>query len=83
MALLDYCQSDVDSLYEFYPRHGRSPRCGALHRGRYMKAVARIEHCGIPVDGTTLAKLRDCWDEIKLKLIERVDERFQVYDGQT
>jgi len=30
----------------------------------------------------TLSKLRDCWDEIKLKLIERVDERFQVYDGQ-
>ena len=83
VALLDYCQSDVDSLYELLnvmAPHLDVPR--ALHRGRYMKAVARIEHCGIPVDGITLAKLRDCWDEIKFKLIERVDERFQVYDGQ-
>ena len=83
VALLDYCQSDVDSLYELLTvmaPHLDVPR--ALHRGRYMKAVARIEHCGIPVDGMTLSKLRDCWDEIKLKLIERVDERFQVYDGQ-
>ena len=82
VALLDYCQSDVDSLQKLLRVMEPDldlPR--ALHRGRYMMAAARIEHCGIPVDGDTLAKLRRMWDQIKLKLIGRIDQQFQVYDG--
>jgi DNA polymerase-1 len=93
LAILDYCQEDVDALLRllpamigrlFRPRDPNHQRLGqALLRGRYMVAVARMEHSGTPIDAQTLERLRASWDGIKLVLIEEVDKDYGVFDGQT
>jgi hypothetical protein len=79
-ALLDYCQTDVDSLARLLPAMLPQidlPR--ALLRGRYMAAVARIEWAGVPIDTDTLEQLRDQWHRIKGKLIAVIDADFGVF----
>jgi DNA polymerase-1 len=81
-SLLDYCQSDVDALDRLLPRMTPNidfPR--ALLRGRYMCAVARMEHTGIPVDMDTLRLFRKHWTAIKTGIVDAVDVDFGVYDG--
>jgi DNA polymerase I len=83
-AILDYCQSDVDALARLLPVMSPSidlPR--ALVRGRYMAAVARMEHAGVPVDVSMLDRLRGNWDGIKDQLIAAVDADYGVFDGRT
>ena len=82
--LLDYCASDVEALGRLLPKMAPAldlPR--ALLRGRYTKAVAKIEHCGIPLDVELLGLLRDSWEDIKVRLIEEIDRDYGVYEGQT
>ncbi len=84
VALLDYCQTDVDALAKLLPKMLPGidlPR--ALLRGRYMAAVARMEHTGVPIDVETLDLFRRNWDRIKDQLITDVDIGFGVYDGRT
>jgi DNA polymerase I len=87
--ILDYCQTDVDCLGplldRMLPRITSTPRGlgQALLRGRYMAAVARMEHAGVPIDTVTLTSLRKNWDSIKTRLISQVDARYGVYDGTT
>jgi hypothetical protein len=79
-ALLDYCQSDVDSLARLLP--AMLPRIDlprAVLRGRYMTAVARMEWNGVPLDVDTLARLRGRWERIKGRLIEEVDRDYRVF----
>jgi hypothetical protein len=83
-ALLDYCQSDVDGLARLLPAMMPTldlpkalPR--ALVRGWYMKAVAKMERRGVPIDGESLNTLRTHWDSIKSKLITAVDADFGVF----
>ena len=55
VALLDYCQTDVDALAKLLPVMLPTidfPR--AVYRGRYMAAVAEMEFNGIPIDVETL-----------------------------
>lgn len=81
-AILDYCQSDVDALARLLPAMAPGidlPR--ALLRGRYMAAVARMEHAGVPIDTETLERLRTNWDHIKHRLIDAVDTDYGVYDA--
>jgi hypothetical protein len=81
-ALLDYCESDVDALVRLLPRlmpHIDLPR--ALLRGRFMQAVARVEHNGIPVDQQTLALLDEHWESLQQDMISVVDADFRVYEG--
>jgi len=83
-ALLDYCQSDVVALKSLLPRMITQidfPR--ALLRGRYMKAVARMEATGVPIDLETLHKLRSRWPDIKERLISQIDQDFGIYEGGT
>ncbi|EMI54652.1 DNA polymerase [Rhodopirellula sallentina] len=83
-ALVDYCQTDVDALDKLLPVMVPLidfPR--AVHRGRYMKAVACMEHNGIPIDTNTLSMFRRHWETIKLDLIQSVDDAFGVFDGTT
>jgi hypothetical protein len=82
--LLDYCQSDVDSLARLLP--AMLPKIDlprALLRGRYMAAAARMEWNGVPIDVKTLAALLENWDLIKGGLIARVDKDYGVYEGRT
>ena len=84
VALLDYCQSDVDALAQLLPAMLPQidlPR--ALLRGRYMAAVARMERTGIPIVIDTLARLRSGWGEIQDRLIADVDRDYRVYEGRS
>jgi DNA polymerase-1 len=86
--ILNYCESDVDALVRL-----AGPMLGglvqsrllfgqALLRGRYMAAAAIVENNGVPLDAVLLARLTLHWDEIKARLIERVDAAYGVYvDG--
>jgi len=84
LALLDYCQTDVDALLRLLGVMAPNidlPR--ALLRGRYMAAAARIESTGVPLDIETLSLLRDSWETIQDALIADVDREFGVYEGRT
>ena len=64
-ALLAYCETDVIALAQLLPHMMEGldlPR--ALHRGRYMKAVARMERTGVPVNTEDLKRLRSWWGAI-------------------
>lgn len=83
-GILDYCQSDVDALARLLPAMAPAldlPR--ALVRGRYMTAVARMEHVGVPLDTDALAALRERWTDIQDRLIAAVDADYGVFEGRT
>jgi DNA polymerase-1 len=83
-AILDYCQSDVDALARLLP--AMSPKVDlprALLRGRYMAAVARMEHAGVPIDQEALARFRTHWSDIQDALIARIDADYDVFDGRS
>ncbi|MDZ4784247.1 MAG: DNA polymerase [Planctomycetia bacterium] len=80
VALLDYCQTDVDALAKLLPKMLPEidlPR--AILRGRYMAAAARMESAGVPIDVESLEQLRESWRSIQGQLIERIDADFGVY----
>jgi DNA polymerase family A len=82
--LLDYCESDVKALTLLFEKMAPKldlPR--ALIRGRYMRAVARMESVGVPVDVPMLQELRDHWTDLKTDLIAQVDSLFGVYKKTT
>ena len=81
-SLLDYCQSDVDSLAKLliaFANRIDLPR--ALLRGRYMVAVARMEEAGVPIDTTTLSKIIGEWESIKSEVVNKLDANIGVYEG--
>ena len=88
-AILDYCATDVELLRPLLtamlPDLAQTPaRLGqAIWRGRYMGAVATMEHNGIPIDVDTLSKINANWQAIQDRLIAEVDEAFDVYEGRT
>jgi hypothetical protein len=82
--ILDYCQTDVTGTAALLRKMAPSidwPR--ALLRGRYMKAVARMERNGVPLDAELHRRLVANWDELKTRLIAAVDADFGVYEGLT
>jgi DNA polymerase-1 len=48
-----------------------------------MKAAAKIEDNGIPIDIATLAALRLNWQAIRREVIEKVNHQYGVFDGTT
>lgn len=83
-ALLDYCESDVVALSHLLAAMLPSldlPR--ALIRGRYMKAVSRIERTGIPIAVEELQLLRNEWNSVQRSLVSKVDLSYGVYEGTT
>ena len=83
-ALTDYCQGDVDVLVALLPHLvERLHLQQALLRGRYIKSVACMENCGIPIDTPTLHQLQSNWDALKNALINRVNSDYGVFDGNT
>jgi hypothetical protein len=84
-ALLTYCESDVLALAKLLP--AMEPGLDFLRavacRGRYMRAVAQMEWSGVPIDVSTLSRLRIGWASIQDRLITEVDSRFGVFDGRT
>ena len=81
VALLDYCEGDVEALGRLLPAMLPQldlPR--ALLRGRYTAAAARMEWTGIPVDLDQLRRLQDYWEAIRARLIEVVDHDYGVFE---
>ena len=84
IALINYCMSDVNALTQLLKVMEPlldMPR--ALLRGRYMKAVARIEFNGVPIDIKTLRSLHERWNDIQDELVSRIDANYDVYDGRS
>ncbi len=82
-AILDYCQSDVDSMALLLP--ALLPKINlelALIRGRFMGAAAEMEHTGVPIDVELLGQLRARWDDIQADVIREMDVD-DIYDGAT
>ena len=83
-AILDYCEADVAALRKLLDRMARSIELGpALLRGRYVSAVARMEHNGVPIDTDSLDRLKAHWPAIQGRLIETVDRQYGIYEGKT
>jgi DNA polymerase-1 len=87
-AILEYCESDVIATGELFNAMSsvldREPRLPhSLLRGRYGRAVGRMEHAGVPIDAELFADLQRNWDSLKSRLIERIDAQFHVYEGRT
>lgn len=79
---LNYCAEDTARTEELLLRVAdRVAWPGALWRGRFMAAVARMERVGVPVDLELYRQLADHWGELKAGLVEAVDAAFGVYDG--
>jgi hypothetical protein len=58
-AILDYCESDVVCLEKLFPTMASSIELPyAIFRGRYSKAVARMERPGIPIGCATAGSHR-------------------------
>ena len=84
LAILDYCETDVvalDNLLTAMQDQIDWPR--ALLRGRYMKAVSRIQMNGVSLDVAVLETLKVRWDKIQDQLIAAIDNDYGVYDGRT
>jgi DNA polymerase I-like protein with 3'-5' exonuclease and polymerase domains len=85
VALVDYCQADVDStvrlLKAMLPTIRSFPH--AVYRGRYMKAVARMEYVGVPVNLDLWRRLCESWPKIAQDLIAKIDVEYNVYEGTT
>nr|MBW4028979.1 DNA polymerase I [Acidobacteriota bacterium] len=82
--LLDYCELDVTTTAKLLKAMLAKidvPR--AVLRGRYMKAVARMERTGVPIDMASLDMLQDRWEPIQEHLLRRVDAEYGVYEGRT
>jgi DNA polymerase-1 len=83
-AILDYCESDVvalSGLLDVMQEHIDLPR--SLLRGRYMKAVSRIQGNGVPIDGIIYSTLLGQWEQIQDLLIAEIDQDYGVYEGRT
>jgi hypothetical protein len=81
-ALLDYCEADVNALVSLLTRllpHIDLPR--AILRGRFVQAVACVEHNGNPVDSQKLALLDEHWEWMRLEMIRVVDADFGIFEG--
>jgi DNA polymerase I len=88
-SILDYCASDVELLRPLLNAMApqvtaTNQRLGhAIWRGRYMGAVATMEHNGIPIDTETLGIVQSKWSDIQDAMIADVDSGYGVYDGRT
>jgi hypothetical protein len=88
-GILDYCGSDVRALHQLFAamiRRGHLPLDGrlvfSLYRGRYMRAVTRMEFVGVPVDLARFNRLVSRWDAIEMQLIETLGKQYGVYDEE-
>jgi DNA polymerase-1 len=87
--ILDYCSADVRMTADLFQAmqgelfSGATNFGGALLRGRYTCAVARMERNGIPIDIDALNLIKTNWEAIKLDLIVDIDKDFGVYEGSS
>lgn len=86
--ILEYCESDVIATSKLYfamaARFEEPDELGrALLRGRYSKAVAKMEDNGVPIDMELLTHLQRNWEPLRDRLVQKVDSAYGVYEGRT
>jgi DNA polymerase family A len=88
-GILDYCESDVRAIHQLFPAMVRRDHVHldhrllpSLFRGRYMRAVTRMEFTGVPIDLERFDHLKDRWDALERQLIETLGKEYGVYNEQ-
>ena len=84
LAILDYCEGDVDALRRLLLAMSSKldlPR--ALLRGRFMAAAAAMEYAGTPIDTAMLELFRHHWTNIQDQLIAEINIGYGVFEGRT
>jgi DNA polymerase I len=79
--ILHYCFKDVDltgKLFKAMIEKIDIPH--ALLRGRYTYSVAKIENKGIPINMDAFNLIKTKGEEIKEKLVRKLDKHYNVYD---
>ena len=77
--LMEYCIDDCRALAELWRRIcDRVELPLAEVRGRYVKALARVENRGIPVDSALIEKLQSRWPDIRRRTKEAALETYPV-----
>jgi DNA polymerase family A len=84
--VLDYCGDDVlDTALickVMLPRIGNIPQ--AIFRAHFMRAVAKIQRAGLPVDTASYARLLKHRDALKLQLVSQLaGTPMDIYEGST
>ncbi|MFA4904056.1 MAG: DNA polymerase [Desulfobaccales bacterium] len=82
--LLANCESEVEALAKLLPR--MEPNLDmqrAPLRGQYMKATAKMQDIGIPIDTQAFKILKSHWANIQDDLIEEVDAEYGVFEDRT
>jgi len=82
----EYCYEDVEALVKLLPVMLQVIDLPfALFRGRYTKAMARMEASGIPIDVPAFEELKRNWGGIKKQLVLDVEaeHRFGVYQDSS
>jgi hypothetical protein len=86
-GIMTYCESDVRALVQLLTAMVRCNHISLdgelnriLYRGRYMRAVARMQSTGVPIDLERFNRLADGWDEIENKLIDTLGKQYGVFD---
>lgn len=83
-AILDYCQSDVDSTEELFPKliDGRQSLNLSLWRGEFMKTIAKMEWDGVPLDLPLYRKLQEHWPQLQIGVKDKVNAIIPVYENR-
>ena len=85
LAILNYCETDVDALAKLLPAMlDEQPLnlAQALFRGRCMAANAVIEHNGTPIDVPMLERFRRHWPHVQEQLIARINAEYGIWEGK-
>jgi DNA polymerase I len=86
LAILKYCETDVDALAKLLPAMLREQPLNlpqALFRGRCMAANAAIEHNGTPIDVPMLNRIRRYWPHVQENIIARINAKYGIWDGKS
>jgi hypothetical protein len=82
--IIEYCADDVRLTSELFKKMAPDIECRqALLRGEYMKTISIMEHNGIPLDLDLFNRLNNNWDEIKVRLVEKISAKYDVFDETT
>jgi hypothetical protein len=81
--ILDYCEDDVRALARLLPHIVstlRMPLGHAMFRAKFQWVTAQQERRGIPMNGPLLGRMRDRWQDIRLSLVEELDQPFGCFE---
>ena len=73
---------DLTNLFQAMLSQGAIHPARALLAGRYLKAVARIERTGVPIDIHTYDQIVAHRQEIVRRIIREIDKDYGIYDDE-